>query len=92
MKTADHGLTKEHPPHTHPTKEFNRIKKVILIQDPDSIPPNEPLTIHLNSISRSNVQKIKIARFARKNFESRKINDEVKTSTNWKENVKINEL
>ena len=48
--------------------------------------------IRLNSISTSNVQKSKIPRFSRKSFESTKINDEVESSTNWKENVKINEL
>ena len=88
VNTADQALTTETPP----TTEFNRIKKVIQIQNPGSIPPNELLAIRRTPISTSNVQKSKIPRFARKKFESTKVNDEAETSTNRKVNDKTNEL
>ena len=88
VNTADPALTTETPP----TAEFNRIKKVIQIQDPDSIPPNAPLAIRPTPFSTSNVQKSKIPRFTRKKFESTKINDENETSANRKGSDKPNEL
>ena len=88
VNTADPALTIETPRIT----DLNRIKKVIQIQVPDSIPPNEPLAIRQTPNSRSNVQKSKILRFARKKFESTKINDENETSANRKGNNKTNEL
>ena len=65
INTADPALTTEAPPAT----KFNRIKKVRQIQDPDSIPPNEPLAIRKTLISTLNLQKSKIPRFTRKMFE-----------------------
>ena len=88
VNTADQALTTETPP----TTEFNRIEKVIQVQDPDSISSNKSLAISQTLISTSNVQKSKIPRFTRKKFELTKINDENETSTNQKGNDKTNEL
>ena len=80
VNTADQALTTETPP----TTEFNRSKKAIQIQFPESIPPIEALAIRQTPISTPNVQKSKIPRFARKKFESAKINNENETSANRK--------
>ena len=88
VSTADQALTTVTPP----TTEFNRIKNVIQVQDPDSIPPNKSLAISQTPVSTSNVQKSKIPRFTRKKFELTKTNDENETSANQKENGKRNEL
>ena len=51
VNKADQVLTTE----ALSTTKINRIKKVIQIQDPDSIPPNEPLAIRQTPINTSNV-------------------------------------
>ena len=51
VNTAGPALTRE----TLPTVKFNRIKKVIQVLDPGSIPPNEFLAICQTPIGMSNV-------------------------------------
>ena len=51
VNTAGPALTTE----TLPIVEFNRIKKVIQVLDPDSIPPNDILAICRTPIGMSNV-------------------------------------
>ena len=89
VNTANHALTTETPP--PPTTEFYRTKKVIQIQDPDNLPPNENLAVCQTPISTSNFQMSKTLKFAWKKFESTKINYDVETSPSRKGN-KTNEL
>ena len=88
LNSVDQALTLE----TLPITEFNRIKRVIQIQDPENILANEPSAIRQTPMSTSNAQKSKIPRFARKQVESTKINDEVETSANRISNDKQIEI
>ena len=64
--------------------KFNRINKLIQIQDPENTPLNEPPAICQTPIGISTTQKNKIPGFAGKKFESLKTNDKIKTSANRK--------
>ena len=87
LNSVDQALTAE----TLPITEFNRIKRVIQIQDPENILANEPSAIRQTPMGTSDAQKSKIFRFARKQVESIKIN-EVETSANRISTVKQIEI